>query len=168
MHTGNSPEPHEIDQTFPDTGARHGATGVVVPHTGPIRVLLVDDQPYLGPTLRRAFENAGGIDLLEQRLRPGDLVSTVKHLCPDVVLIDYWIPGADIAGEIADLLRACPGAAIVVYTAILSAADRELLLDSGIIACIGKYEPTTSLIQAIHEAAAYARAQTPPPAEQAT
>ena len=137
-------------------------------HGGPITVLLVDDFVYVGETLTRAFAaaaagaEAGGtnperIELVGQLLRPDDLPAIVRQRRPDVVLMDFLIPGCDTIQAVTSLLRACPTVAVVMYTGVINSTERRLMLESGAIACVGKYQPTEDLFAAIREAAAWSR-----------
>lgn len=128
----------------------------MAPPSGPITVLLVDDQPFVGDALRRFFGRDGGIELIGQRLDPADLSAQLGFLRPRVLLLDFSIPGWNAVTVVGDVLRVWPETAIILYTSFIEAAQRDLVLNAGALAVVSKDDPTAALLQAIRDAAAYA------------
>jgi two-component system nitrate/nitrite response regulator NarL len=86
-----------------------------------IRIAIVDDHVLLGQVLAHELENRG-FDVQLARLGP-DLLEEIKHLEPDIVLLDLELgpdmpPGTDLVYPIAE-----NGAAVIVLTGV----ENELL-----------------------------------------
>jgi two-component system, NarL family, response regulator DesR len=97
-------------------------------------------------------------------LRPDvQVVASVDHgneivaLCqqhePDVVLMDYRLPGADGVLATAALRRECPGVAVVCLTASANFRELEALEEAGAVACLSKDEELDVIVDAIRAAA---------------
>lgn len=118
-----------------------------------IRVVLVEDN--------RAFRDAMKMVLeLEPDL---EVVATVDNgseagrVCaaerPDVVLLDYRLPGLDGVQATRAIRRAAPATSVLCLTA--SADRREIgdLLEAGVVACLTKDSDLNEIIAAIRDAA---------------
>ena len=86
-----------------------------------IRVLLVDDDPFIRDLFDSALVSAGGFEVAGEAgdARSGLLAAT--RLRPDVVLLDHMMPGITGIEILPEIKRACPQARILV----VSAADVE-------------------------------------------
>lgn len=70
-----------------------------------IKVFLADAQPLLSESLSVALATFPDIDPIDEHasIAP-DAIEAVKRLEPDVVVLDYWMPGVDGPGASADVL----------------------------------------------------------------
>jgi len=82
----------------------------------------------------------------------------VGDLRPDVVLMDYRLPGMNGAEATRAILAACPGAAVVCLTASVSRREVDELLEAGAVACLTKDEQLDEIIAAIQRAAGHENA----------
>ena len=94
-----------------------------------MRLLLVEDDPKLGPTLARGLrERAYAVDLVTDG-KDGVYRAAINEY--DIIVLDYMIPGMDglaVAREIRKRGRATP---ILVLTARDAIEDRVAGLDAG-------------------------------------
>ena len=83
-----------------------------------------------------------------------DVISLCRRHRPEVVLMDYRLPGADGIQVTAELRDACPEVAVVCLTA--TAIDRELeaLEAAGAAACLSKDRDLDEIVATIHSVAA--------------
>jgi DNA-binding NarL/FixJ family response regulator len=72
---------------------------------------------------------------------------------PDVVLVDYRLPGLDGVETTAGLRSACPAVSVVVLTATAETGEVQALLDAGAVACLTKDRGVEEIVGAIREAA---------------
>ena len=97
-------------------------------------------------------------------LRPDvDVVATVENgndvvqLCrdhhPDVVVMDYRLPGLDGVQATAVLRDECPEVAVVCLTASANLTEMDALKQAGAVACLTKDEPLDDIVAAIRDAA---------------
>jgi two-component system response regulator DesR len=81
----------------------------------------------------------------------------VVELCrehqPDVVVMDYRLPGIDGVQATAALRRACPDVAVVCLTASASVREMKALQEAGAVACLTKDQELDEIVGAIRSAA---------------
>jgi DNA-binding NarL/FixJ family response regulator len=121
--------------------------------TPPIRIVLVEDNV----TFREALELLLGLRSdLEVVAAVGDgeaAAETCARLQPDVVLMDYRLPGLDGVEATREVLARSPDVAVVCLTAAANEREQKALLDAGARACLHKDQDLDEIVRAIHEAA---------------
>jgi DNA-binding NarL/FixJ family response regulator len=120
----------------------------------PIRVVLIEDNDVFRQALQLLLELRGDIEIAAAAEDGERAVELCRQHEPDVILLDYRLPGDD-GVQVARRVRAeCPEVAVVVLTAAAQEREIEALLETGAVACVGKDEPLDSIIEAIRRAAA--------------
>jgi DNA-binding NarL/FixJ family response regulator len=120
----------------------------------PVRVVLVEDNQMFRETLELLLGLRPDIDVLASVASGSDAAETCARLQPDVVLMDYRMPGLNGAQATEAVLAAAPNARVVCLTASVSRKEVVQLLAAGAVACITKDEDLDEIVAAIHEAAA--------------
>jgi len=119
-----------------------------------IRIVIIEDNKVF----REALELLLGLrsDLLVvASVEDGeDAVPACRKHNPDVVLMDYRLPGLDGVEATRALKTACPGVAVVALTASANRDEMQALRDAGAVACLTKDQELEEIIEAIHQAAA--------------
>ena len=87
-----------------------------------------------------------------------DVVQLCRDHKPDVVVMDYRLPGLDGVQATAVLRRECPNVAVVCLTASANMREIDALYAAGAVACLTKDEPLDEIVAAIHKAAGRAAA----------
>ena len=82
-----------------------------------------------------------------------DVVQLCRDHDPDVVVMDYRLPGLDGVQVTALLRRECPDVAVVCLTASASVLELEALREAGAAACLTKDEELDDVVAAIRDAA---------------
>jgi two-component system, NarL family, response regulator DesR len=82
-----------------------------------------------------------------------DVVQLCRDHNPDVVVMDYRLPGLDGVQATAVLRRECPDVAVVCLTASASVLELEALKEAGAAACLTKDEELDDIVAAIRDAA---------------
>jgi DNA-binding NarL/FixJ family response regulator len=119
-----------------------------------IRVLLVEDNEVYRSTLELLLEGRGGIEIAGSVADGSEAASASERLDPDVVLMDFRLPGLDGAQATAEVRARTPRAAIVCLTAEATDADRRAVLAAGAVALIEKGSSIGVLVRTIQEATA--------------
>jgi DNA-binding NarL/FixJ family response regulator len=120
----------------------------------PIRVVLIEDNDVFRQALELLLELRGEIEIVAAEQHGERAVELCRTHEPDVILLDYRLPGLD-GVQVARLVReACPEVAIVVLTAAAQEREIEALLEQGAVACVGKDESLDTIVDAIRRAAA--------------
>ena len=118
-----------------------------------IRVVLIEDNDAFRQALELLLELRGEIEIVASEEHGERAVELCKAHEPDVILLDYRLPGLD-GVQIARLVRdECPEVAVVVLTAAAQEREIEALLEQGTVACVGKDEPLDVIVEAIRRAA---------------
>jgi len=119
----------------------------------PIRVVLVEDNA----TFREALELLLGMrDGIEVVAAVGDgeaAAETCLRLLPDVVLMDYRLPGLDGVQATREVLSVAPGSAVVCLTAAANERERRAFIEAGARTCLHKDQDLDEIVLAIQEAA---------------
>jgi len=124
----------------------------------PIRILLVEDNRVFREALELLLGLRGDVEIVAAVGDGGDAVAaTVEHE-PDVVLMDYRLPGLDGVQATAAVLEACPNVAVVCLTASANAREIEALYQAGAAACLRKDQELEEIVDAIKGAAGRASA----------
>jgi DNA-binding NarL/FixJ family response regulator len=120
----------------------------------PTRVVLIEDNDVFREALELLLELRGDIEIVASERHGEQAVELCRVHEPDVILLDYRLPGLD-GVQVARLVREeCPEVAVVVLTAAAQEREIEALLEQGAVACVGKDEPLDVIIAAILRAAA--------------
>jgi two-component system response regulator DesR len=82
-----------------------------------------------------------------------DAVAAVRQHRPDVVLMDYRLPGMDGVQATTAIHEAAPGVAVVILTASVAPREFDALLAAGAVACLSKDQELDTIVAAIHQAA---------------
>jgi DNA-binding NarL/FixJ family response regulator len=121
----------------------------------PIRVVLIEDNEVFRQALQLLLEMRGDIEIAAAAEDGKEAVELCRAHEPDVILLDYRLPGED-GVQVARRVRAeCPDVAVVVLTAAAQEREIEALLETGAVACVGKDEPLDAIIEAIRRAAVF-------------
>ena len=81
-----------------------------------------------------------------------DVVQLCRDHDPDVVVMDYRLPGLDGVQATAVLRDECPQIAVVCLTASANVTEMGALRDAGAVACLTKDEPLDDIVAAIRDA----------------
>jgi DNA-binding NarL/FixJ family response regulator len=119
-----------------------------------IRVVLIEDNDVFREALELLLGLRGEIEIVAADRDGAHAVDLCREHRPDVILLDYRLPGLD-GVQVARLVRQeAPEVAVVVLTAAAQEREIKALLETGAVACVGKDEPLDALVGAIHRAAA--------------
>ena len=118
----------------------------------PVRVLLVDDNDVFREALELLLGLRPDLDVVASVADGRTAATACWELRPDVVLMDYRLPGLDGADATAAIRALCPEATVVCLTACVDPRDTQALFDAGAVACLSKDLDLDAIVAAIHEA----------------
>ncbi|HEY3921156.1 MAG TPA: response regulator transcription factor [Gaiellaceae bacterium] len=118
-----------------------------------VRVALVEDNDVFRETLELLLGLRGDIDVVASVATGQEAIEICGELEPDVVLVDYRMPGLNGAQTTAEVLRASPRSRVVCLTASISNEEKSTLIDAGAVACLTKDEDLEQIVASIHSAA---------------
>jgi DNA-binding NarL/FixJ family response regulator len=119
-----------------------------------VRVVLVEDNDVFRETLELLLGLRGDLDVVAAVASGQEAIDICAELDPDVVLVDYRMPGLNGAQTTAEVLRASPRSRVLCLTASISRDEMNSLLDAGAVACLTKDEDLEQIVASIHSAAA--------------
>jgi DNA-binding NarL/FixJ family response regulator len=122
--------------------------------TTPVRLVLVEDNDVFRETLELLFGLRNDVQVVAS-VRTGDEAPAVcADLQPDVVLMDYRMPGMNGTEATRAVLAACPSTRVVCLSASISRGEIAELEAAGVVGCIRKDDDFDNLVATVHQAAA--------------
>jgi len=118
---------------------------------GQTRVLLADPQPQVRSALRILMNLEAGFIIVGEAVEAGEMLTQIRDTQPDLVLLDWRLPGLSAIGSISAMRSLFPDLKIIVLSSHLEA--RYEALAAGADDFISKVDPPDQLLaalQAIH------------------
>ncbi len=119
----------------------------------PARVVLVEDNDIFRETLELLLALRTEVTVVGSAASGLEAVELCARLEPDVVLVDYRMPGMNGAETTRAVLSATPGTSVICLTASVAADEIDELLAAGAVACITKDQAFDMIVRAVCEAA---------------
>jgi DNA-binding NarL/FixJ family response regulator len=119
----------------------------------PVRVVLVEDNDIFRQTLELLFGLRDEVEVVASVSTGDKAPPVVRELKPDVVLMDYRMPGLNGAEATRAVLDAYPGANVVCLTASVTNQEVAEVIAAGAVACVTKDQDFDKLVATIQEAA---------------
>jgi len=119
----------------------------------PIRVVLVEDNQVFRDGLELVLGLRSDIQIVGAAVDGPEAVDLARELRPDVVLMDYRLPGMDGVEATAAVLEAYPDAAVIGLTASANIRERHAMSEAGAVDCLSKDDDLDEIVAAIHRAA---------------
>ena len=120
----------------------------------PVRVVLVEDNQVFREALELLLGLRDDIEVVASVADGTDAVPASLEHRPDVVVMDYRLPGIDGVEATKAVLAAVPGTRVVVLTASANVREMDALQDAGAVACLRKDQDLDDIVGAILRAAA--------------
>jgi DNA-binding NarL/FixJ family response regulator len=119
----------------------------------PIRVLIVEDNQTFRETLNLLFDLRPEIQVVASVASGDEAPAACQEYEPDVVLMDYRMPGMNGAEATRAVLAACPGSRVICLTASITHSEVEELARAGVVRCLTKDEGFDEIVAAVRDAA---------------
>lgn len=119
---------------------------------GPIRVMVVDDQPVFTEMLRVVLDMQPDIEVVGMAFTGEEGTKAALELHPDVLLVDYHMPGMSGLDVIQDLKAAGESITVLVLTADTDEAIMAEAIAAGAAGYITKQQALNEVVQAVRTA----------------
>ena len=120
---------------------------------GPIRVLLVEDNQVFLEALELLLGLQSDLEVVAAVADGTSAAAAVREHKPDVVLMDYRLPGIDGVQATKAVREAAPNVAVVCLTASANLREVDALFEAGVVACLSKDQELDEIVAAIRRAA---------------
>jgi DNA-binding NarL/FixJ family response regulator len=117
-----------------------------------IHVVLVEDNDVFRHALELMLRTTPDVQVVASVADGRSAVVASRATQPDVVLMDYRLPGLDGVEATLAVREECD-AAVVALTASADPAELDALLDAGAVTCLTKDSGLVEIVTAIREAA---------------
>jgi DNA-binding NarL/FixJ family response regulator len=119
----------------------------------PARILLVEDNAVFREALELLLGMRADVDVVAAVADGTEAVAACDKYRPDVVLMDYRLPGMDGVQATAAVKEAHPEIAVVCLTASANSREIEALYAAGAAACLTKDQELDVIVDALTRAA---------------
>ncbi len=113
-----------------------------------MRILLADEQTRVRLALQILLSQEPGVTVVGEVAEAADLLAQIRATRPDLVLLDWGLPGLATIGSLSALHTACPNLSVIVLSGRPEA--RQMALAAGADEFISKIDPPEKLLAAIH------------------
>lgn len=129
----------------PYTGSKFAACSL----GAEMRILIADDQARVRRALRILLTQQPGLQVVGEAAEGGRLLAQAEASSPDVILLEWELPGLAQAGGLPALRALCPSAHILVLGSRPGA--RQAARSAGAGAFVSKGDPPERLLAALSE-----------------
>jgi two-component system chemotaxis response regulator CheY len=91
-----------------------------------IRILIVDDAPFMRRTLAKLFDDAG-YQVVGEASNGLEAINQFNNLKPDIVTMDITMPEMDGITAVKNIVAANPGARIIMCSAV---GQQDMIVDA--------------------------------------
>ncbi len=118
-----------------------------------IRVVLVEDNDVFREALELMLGVFPDIRVVRSVADGRTAIGACEEQDPDVVLMDYRLPGLDGVEATAAIRSTRPQTAVIVLTAAAENGEVDALYEAGAVALLTKDSAVTEIVRAVREAA---------------
>jgi DNA-binding NarL/FixJ family response regulator len=111
-------------------------------------VLIVDDDAEIRRMLRRGFARDGRFGAMAEAGSVAEAVAWARVANPSVAVINQMLPDGEGVDLVAVLRRECPGARLLMFSAVMDARLSRRAMAAGADACFVKGVSLAELLDA--------------------
>ena len=119
----------------------------------PVRILLVEDNDVFRSALELLLGIQDGFEVVGAVSDGRGAAPACRDLQPDVIVMDYRMPGMDGVEATVAVHAECPGVRVVCLTASADPLEESALQAAGAVACLRKDQALNEIVGAIRAAA---------------
>lgn len=117
----------------------------------PIRVLLADDHAMVRESLTRVLNESDRIAVVGQAESGAEALARLRTTAPNVLVLDYSMPGMDVLEVIAEAKRLAPHVRVLILTVHENVHYAVRILENGGHGYVIKASAVDELVRAIEE-----------------
>ncbi|MCC6801954.1 MAG: response regulator transcription factor [Anaerolineae bacterium] len=110
-------------------------------------VILADDQYDVRCALRLILEQEADLELASEAANSTELLAQLGDTCPDLLLLDWELPGLGVAELLAAARRQCPDVKIIALSGRPEACEQAM--QAGVPGFVSKGDPPERLLEAL-------------------
>jgi DNA-binding NarL/FixJ family response regulator len=103
-----------------------------------VRILIADDNPHVRHGLRTLLEHHPQWQVCGEAVDGRDAVTKAKELSPDLVVLDFLMPGLNGLEAAREIHKLVPGVRLLMCTMYLSPQLTEVAKNSGVQGAVPK------------------------------
>lgn len=119
----------------------------------PVRILLVEDNQVFRDALQLLLGMRADVEVVAAVADGTHVLDAVEQHQPDVVLMDFRLPGMDGVQATTALKEVRPDIGVVVLTASANSREIDALYAAGATSCLTKDQELETIIETIKNAA---------------
>jgi DNA-binding NarL/FixJ family response regulator len=119
-----------------------------------IRVLVVEDHPFVRDALGDFFAATGDIEMVDACADGSEVVPAFQRSRPDVVLMDLDMPQIDGLQASRALLETFPDARVLLHTGRTTATQLQQAHSLGVKGCVAKGDDPAELAERVRQVTA--------------
>jgi len=119
-----------------------------------VRVALIEDNDAFREALELLLRLDQDVEVVASASEGSGAVALCRQSDPDVLVLDYRLPGPDGVEVTRAVRDGCPDVAVVCLTAGVNRREQEALFQAGAVECVIKDGSLEAIVTAIKRAAA--------------
>jgi DNA-binding NarL/FixJ family response regulator len=112
-----------------------------------MRVIVADDKPEVRSALKLLLEDKPDIDVVSEVGTSYELLWQVRASCPDLLILDWELPGTKPENLLSVLHSLCPHVSVIALSS--TPQMRQAAIASGASEFVCKSEPPENLLAAL-------------------
>ncbi len=101
-----------------------------------MRILIADSRPKVRFALRVAFNQHPGLEAIGEAIDADDLLAQTHTMCPDLVLVDWELPGVPIAELIGIFRQTCVNLRVIVLNSREETREQAMTAGADAFVCM--------------------------------
>lgn len=115
----------------------------------PHRILIVDDHYEMRRSLKTVLEAHPDWQVCGEANDGLEAVQQAAELRPDLIIMDFWMPGMDGIKATQKILLYSPHIPVLLYTNHMSPQLSSLAASNGVRVVVSKSDPVDQLLEAV-------------------
>lgn len=115
----------------------------------PVRLLIADDNTLLREVIRSILENEPNLEVVGEAADNQEALELCHRCCPDVVLMDVWMPKMHWLEATRTIMAECPQTVVLMVTSFESLDYLAEAIAAGAAGCIQNCTGRQELLEAI-------------------